>query len=400
MLKNLKPDKRDYIPILILFQNSLFLYFSIFLHSITPLSWLRYSLFPLLLSLSVLLNIKEIKRVHVNDLLFALIMLLTLIINAIVFPENNILGQDELTELLWCCFGGYFFGLLVYDFLQREEENDWNLLYLLAVLSTIIMMVFSYKTMASGNVLRFLQDRSDMATAYNSLPCLMILCWRGIKKPNIATLILFGLSIIYIFSLGTRGAMLWLLAFVGVCVLFQLVEHGSVSRKIVALVVFLIILTFGAEIVVLFEDLFKMYGFSVRIIDKFYTGTFLESDSRRQLWDSIIPYINENWLFGNGLFADRRLIGTYVHNIVLEMLLNFGYFGGGLLLLFVIFLIFYSIHIEKSSNIRSIIIALFFSSIGKLLMSSSYLREPLFFVLIAICVSAIRSAKKRTLEEI
>ena len=396
MLKNIKIDKRDFIPVLILFQNSLFLYLAIFFHSISELSWLRYSLFPFLIISSIVLSLDFFEKIKLGDIIYLMAVVAILLINEIAFPDNSLFYHEGLSELIWCSIGGYFFGLTVYDFLQRESERDWNLLYVLAAISTFIMIVYSFKTLATGNVLRLQDDQSDMATAYNSLLCLMILCWRGVKNTNYLTLALSIVSIIYLLSLGTRGAMVSLLVFIALLyVIFPLIEKGSLSRWTVALLLIIVAFCFGSRLLLLLQDSLNQFGFSVRIIDRYDSGMFWESDSRDILWDTTIASIKEKWVLGNGLFADRRIMNTYAHNIALEVLLNFGCLIGGLLLLGAIYVFIKALKDEKSSSIRCFIVALAFATVGKLLVSSSYLQEPLFFVLLAVCISAMRHAKNR-----
>lgn len=385
-------EKRDFIPILLLFQNSLFLYVAIFLHSISFLSWLRYSLFPFLFIVSILLVLKTNVKVFLGDLIYVFGLVTILLVNDLAFPDNSLYLHYEFLDLSWCCFGGFIFGLSVYGFFKREEEREWQLLYSLSVVSMIIMIVYSLRTFSSGNVMSYLLNKSDMATAYNCLPCLMIICWRAIKNPNVIRIILFGLSVVYIISLGTRGAMLCLLAFIVVCVFFQLIVNKSLSKGIVVIGGLLALFSFGDKIIILLKVLFDKFGFSQRIFDSFYSGNILVSNSRNETWDRIMPYIKEHWLFGNGLFSDRRILGVYTHNIVLEVLLDFGIIAGVIILLFALYIIVRALIVEKSLDIKCLIIALTISTVGKLLVSSSYLCEPLLYVLMAICISIIRKA--------
>ena len=88
MLKNIKIDKRDFIPVLILFQNSLFLYLAIFFHSIGPLSWLRYTLFPILMVIATIISFDGIKKIHLYDYFYIGIVASIFIVHYFAFKEN------------------------------------------------------------------------------------------------------------------------------------------------------------------------------------------------------------------------------------------------------------------------------------------------------------------------
>lgn len=381
-------SKRDWLPALVLFQNSFFLYFAIFLHSLPYLSWSRYALFPCLAIIGIFINISENwKECRINDMLYVASVVMILLLNLAFHEENSEYLLANIGTILWNVIGCFLVGSRMPDFIASQEEKSWNLIVMLSAFSIIICMVYSFRTLASGAVARLVQDKSDMATAYNILPCLMWMCWRCIRKSTIPSYLILIICCVYIISLGTRGATLLLMLFILICYILRAYTERKVFNWLLIIVIIMVLACFYDEILSLLNDLLLRLGFSTRVLDRLMEGTMLQSQSRNENYNTVNELIVSGPLWGHGLYADRTIVGTYAHNIILEILLNYGIPFGSILIMIVVFISIRAILNARFENERMFIIALILCTTGKLMMSQSYLDDPLFWLTIGYCAS-------------
>ena len=142
-------------------------------------------------------------------------------------------------------------------------------------------------------------------------------------------------------------------------------------------------------------------GGNGRIINKIIGGTFYRRDTRDIIRDGAIKCINSNWLIGCGLATDRLVLSqqlgvhdtTYCHNIILEVLLQYGIIFGIIILLFLARHLIKTIKITKTDTCaKKCLIVMIALGILPLLMSSSYLQWTPFFILLGLCSSINKTA--------
>jgi O-antigen ligase len=279
------------------------------------------------------------------------------------------------------------------DFFEDKTKKRDNLLFFFALLSFILCAGYSFLTMTTGIVIQYVHDNSDMATAYNVLPSVMVFAWKWAEKSTIPRFLLLVISLVYIIALGTRGALLWLI--VAIVLLFILYSNGNRNKTwiLTVAILSLVLIVFGNVLMDYIEILLSKSGFSTRIFEKIQEANFFSSTSRLDVWKPIIDAIREHLWFGNGIYADRRIIGVYTHNIVLELILDYGVIFGSILFIALIFIIIKGFLSCNTKGEKSIILILSLSTIGTLMMSGSYLNDPLLFVLIGISVGSIRNGR-------
>ena len=125
--------------------------------------------------------------------------------------------------------------------------------------------------------------------------------------------------------------------------------------------------------------------------------SYENSSGRDYLYANVMDYIKNNDLkWGNGLYSDRNITGfdSYVHNFELEILCDFGYIGGTIVL--ILFFIFIIRAFRKSwgTSLSVLLLVFFCSSVMHLQFSGSFLSTPIFYLFIGMCVSSIRESRK------
>lgn len=198
----------------------------------------------------------------------------------------------------------------------------------------------------------------------------------------------------YILMLGTRGAAL-------ICIIFiaLLMAAGKTSKWAITR----ILLIFGGIGAFISSPLYLksitwMYnkatnlGLSVRIFDKLLSGTAANINSRDVIQAKLLDAIGVHLFDGYGLCGDRVIAGSYAHNIVLELWVEFGLLIGTMIFLLIAMTLLRGYLSAKTIECKGLIISLIFACFFKLFLSGSYLDEKFLFLLLGLCVAEIRRA--------
>ena len=140
---------------------------------------------------------------------------------------------------------------------------------------------------------------------------------------------------------------------------------------------------FGESLLQEVSFFFETIGFYSRTLDKILMGAdALENLSDRDIiWETTKNNIWEKPYWGWGIAGDLSYMNSYPHNITLEILLHYGIFVGSIVLFVIFFSITKSLFITKFKN-PVLLIFLF--------LSSTYLIEYKFWILLGICFSIMK----------
>lgn len=139
-----------------------------------------------------------------------------------------------------------------------------------------------------------------------------------------------------------------------------------------------------------------------RTISLMTSGETVSHDSGRDaIQDKVKVKIEERPLFGWGVGADRHFMGTYSHNIFLEVTLHYGYIGSFILfsLLFVSCArIFFSQKWAETQGGRGFFAMMFLFGFVPMLVSGSYLITFNFSLLIGYLIRFARTYKAKKVQ--
>lgn len=205
-----------------------------------------------------------------------------------------------------------------------------------------------------------------MDFAYSILLPMCFLAYDLFEKKNLFKFLLLAISFVFLLSFGCRGA---LVAFV-LFIIYTIVFNDYVKHRflwIVGSLIVLILLYFNLESI--FEML-QSYGYSGRTIDKLLSGTFTQSTSRDEIYETCINLIKQNPL-GLGILGSRRYFDPYCHSIVYEILIDVGYIFGPMILIYIVYICFRGLFKVPNKQYRLILSMLIICGIIRLLVSSS-----------------------------
>lgn len=198
---------------------------------------------------------------------------------------------------------------------------------------------------------------------------------------------------------GSRGAILWPIAMFPLMLPFCWKNMDKRKRRN-TIVLFVLLFLIGT-VVFLFYDLIlsallsllNSFGLESRTISAVLSGSFSDGNGREQIYKIAIELIKTGGAFGWGVYGDRYVIADriswaiwgYSHNVVLEILVSFGWLLGSLICGIIIKKIVDLYH--DCNNIeRQIIFITFFVTSFKLILSSSFWYSAPFWAIFALSV--------------
>jgi len=265
--------------------------------------------------------------------------------------------------------------------------NFFKIFYPFAFFSAFlgVFIVFFSNSVQSGDGEFF----SYMEFSYNMLPsCMALYCiWRQSK--NILTLVAFIISLASIVSFGARAAVLFGLTFIA-C--FELFATKIKPYKIILLAGLTIVIIIYLESIVGFLLQFGIFSDS-RLLNHIVQENLFDSQGRDYLSSLCIQRIDNAGFEFSGMFGDRPYLhgGIYPHNIFYEIIMQYGWLIGTLILGYIIYAIGYDFFIKRY---RIIVLYFVLALLGRYLISGSYLIEGKFWIFIFSILSIKYFCKK------
>lgn len=360
--------------------------------------------FVIIFSISIIAWLKMLfintKVVFSVATIYSFVLILSIMlepqIQLYVFNFNNgslyDFAKSEIVYVLLLCLSLFLLG-----FGRANIEVLFRYLRKYATASTIIFVVLMIVTILNGT-----QTYNYMSIAYNALPgiCILFLDTKLYSKKMSVILCLLG--IVGVFVGGCRGALatifvLWLMWWL------QTLKNISAQKLIKAIllsvVVMVVLINLPYFLGVLDKGLASV-GYSSRIIESLITSSesegFFSFDTRSLLQAEIA---NNLKLLGHGIYSDRvALDGAYPHNILLEIIYQFGWFLGIIIMIGGICVLIHIYRIASRKNNKHLMAALLFlSSIicAKLMVSSTYLSDLTFWFGVGFVNICLRNTNQR-----
>lgn len=325
-----------------------------------------------------------IKYIRFRHLVFYLVVMLVYGITFVLFPENTKWLEENIIEFAFLILPFIFLG-----FMLNKMRLPYQALVICSRLIIVMMIVvFLFFSMVDT-------ETHEMGRAYVVLPSVMLVTHSMLKKWNIWDMAVTIAGFIFLLMCATRGPIVIYIIFVFLQLSILSEKHRKFYIFLLVTIILLGLSPLGNLILRWIMEKFNGAGFNVRIFEYLLSGNLMDDNGRDFLTEKVFEMIRNHPLIGNGIYSDRLATsslswlageGSYVHNIVYELWCDFGYIIGTLLL--VVF-IYWAIKTYKNNfgdnDFRAIFCILMFSYVMKLLMSSSYLSEPGFWLCLGMC---------------
>lgn len=308
-------------------------------------------------------------------------------------PQTYVFFKDNYMDFMMYVLPCYFIGLTI------NYERDHEILLWLARMSFIVVLFWQICLLlrlvevsegADGGL------GEQMEQAYMLVYPICFLFNESMKKHKLIDIIMTIISIILLLMMGTRGPFIVICIYLAVYLVFlkEYKKYKLFWRSLVIGLLF-ILLKYSTVISLAMIPISTELGFSSRVFQNIVDSGYNLDDSsgRDDIYGPTLNAIQSNeGILGYGWGGDRNLnnMGFWAHNFELEILAQFGILVGGLILLLVIGVFYKSCVKSKGTYYFQFIIVMFFIGLMCIQLSSTYIKWPLFFVFLGVCVSTLR----------
>lgn len=348
-------------------------YFGINAHSVTVM------LAMIIYGMLVFFAITSIIQMPSQVALYVIFMAFCYLFSLLVFPNNRDYLLGERAKLYFWIRG---IPALIVSSTVKEKKIMYSVLY---KLSFVVVAAQAFISIVVHMGVTWYDRSNYMEVSYQLLlPAVLFLLKKDKKKID------WLFMIVAIFIIVFEGAR-WTVFGVAACILYIIVKNLDKLRYklllsvIVVFCAFIILnLNYVIDSFLGFAQLHNLQGHFVRTLR---AGRLFETD-RIDYYDIIFGMLKSNPFGGYGLGADRYYLnGSYAHNIAIEIIFDFGIILGFIVMVFIIHSIIKLMAIEDYYY-RSISLSLIFSmGLFKLILSSSFLEETSFFVLMGLALA-------------
>ena len=334
-----------------------------------------------------------ISKIRLLDIIVYLFIVIAYIINQDVFPRTAEYLQLNMVEILFISIPAYFVGL---GMVKREYINilfKWSKISLIAIV--LHFMVFGLQSDTTGSL------AEDMSLAYRLIPHLCLIAvytFNEHKKSNWLYLIV---GCFILLACGTRGAVLCFAVMCFACYLMSGFTRNKLIITTIGLTLLLFLYFNFSSFIMLIANFLQQFGLSTRIADALLLGNFTNDNGRFEIAEFMFQLVKDNNWKGFGIAGDRGWIPwmAYSHNIAIELIVSYGLLVGIILFIVILFIIARSFSIADFKQKCFIIAMIFGGGFFKLFLSSSYLLEFQFFMLLGYSVNIIRNRRNNIEKE-
>lgn len=330
----------------------------------------------IMLLAAVTLTVSELTTPGVLDILFN-------------FGSGTIseIGQSNFVVLFGMCLPTF-----ILCFCEIDVNRLFKYLYPFSVASTILFVIVMLL-----NIFGISEKLNYMNMAYSAIPGIFVQFFDAKTNHRKLSKFLWITGGIGIALGGSRGALLtvFIMLFAWLLVNFE----GLTSQKTFAWI-FVGAIAIGVivnlnTIALFLDSILDRFGYSSRLLSKFLGtsadgGFFIYSD-RSEIQNQIIDGFG---FLGHGVFSDRLLNNiSYPHNMILEIIYQYGYSLGSLILLGIFGLIVKTYRIVKHSEEKFYIfcwVAFVSTVLGKMMFSSSYLIDRPFWFFFGLFILSLK----------
>lgn len=348
-----------------------------------------------------------VSKISYKDVLFLAIFLGVFGISMLFALERKAY-EKAIIDILLYAIPLYIVGRCIDDYGNAKE--CFRIASYIIVILDIYIYIF----------LRFLNNTSyerNLGSSYSLLLASCFIFLLVIQKFKLIDIILFVLSILVLFVLGSRGPLLCLLLTCTIIIIFDLYKkltYQKIIRFLFFILFSLLTVTFFNNIVMGISEITKALGIETRIGDLISNNLFFQSEGRNEIQEEAIKYIISHPFNGCWLLNDRTIIwqnlmlkdpssyGYYPHNIALEILMQFGYIWGLIIMGAILYKILKIILKTKDVAAKELLLILIPIVFFPLFISFSYLTYGMLYFLLGFLLtlnSVNKNKKKNVMEE-
>lgn len=384
-------------------------YALLFLLTIMPLTYKLFSplfivlgfgaytniIMPALYIIGLLMSFNEIKRyINAVDLLCYILFGSFIYISQLFYPLSENFLRENFHDFILYVVPFYFLGLsLDYSKHRYLIHCATRVAMYIHIFWQLCMLLGLVELSAEGAV------GEQMDNAYSLLFIVTFLFFEYRSSHMIPDLLLMIVGLLMILFMEARGPLVVALIFFATYfIVFEKFTRNNLLKKIVIFLLAIIGDYFITPIMLFLSSIALQFGYSsnTKVFNSILESSMFRLDNssgRDEIYGVMLNAIrNDASGFGYGFGSDRHfsLSNGYAHNFELEILVQFGLIGGGLILLILFLLFFKSFTRTKGMPECVMWFILFCWGFLSLQFSMSWIIRPAFFLLLGYCVSLKR----------
>ena len=329
------------------------------------------------------------RRQNLFSLIAFLFVTILFLVTSVSGSDGAVYASSGLKTFITTFFPFLFVGLAIRDF--EDLDKTLNTISRIVICASVIWIAIIVFNVNRGIRVAY------MGISYYVLPSCLLRTYYYFRDKGYANFIWMVISLLCHIIWGTRGPVLFSFIFVALCVLWNKQnKKGAVKKFIIISAIISVLYLNFFTILNWANNIFLNMGIKNGGIIRLLSGTDL-TDGRIDLVKKVLPYINDHFVFGGGIYCDRLLLDGYVHFLPIELICDFGVIGG--IILFVVlfgFIIKTVLAIKDFHDFRwAILWIAIIVGFAKLFLSGSYLEEPYFYFLIGLLVNKSMTINKQ-----
>ncbi|CEQ23919.1 O-antigen polymerase [[Clostridium] sordellii] len=326
-----------------------------------------------------------IKRSKAKFFIIYFVAIFILLINILIFSQNVMYIKELIFPILFMCIPSFIYSRSIIDIQIFKQTIDKCAFFILIMGTILTFMIFIGKISVGVY---------SMSLSYYMLFPAIVYINKLIEKINIINFTYLLISIISIISLGSRGALMCIGAFI-ILKLIRVknkLEIRTITLYSVVALISIIYMIYSKNILLYLNKSLNSFGIESRTIELLMRDNIYVS-GRDIIYNEIIKSLQSSPIIGIGIGGDRYISGTYAHNIFIEILCDFGFIVG---LTIIIVLAYMILKAMITSTVSDYDVIIFWLSVGfiHLIVSSSYLIDIKFWILLGILARSFNNKSR------
>ena len=386
-------DPRTWLLLLAVTEKSIFRYFMLVLSMVTGNEDAGFFVMHAAYIILIAMCMKKGSRFRGGDIGIMLFVILSIVFTWLLYPDNidkYMIGEGQLWPTVFPLFRFFIVGLFL---IPNKETVD--LMGKVSCIAILIESLFIYFILSGSEM----QNDDDMSRAYFLLLSVLFSINYAFDSKTLLGISFSLLGVLLLLSLGTRGPIMIVLAFIATKII-QLSSNKGMGA--IVFVVILILLWFvnspywNAALLFL-REIISSVGLSTRIIDHTIDGEMVTNYSERdEIFTLLISKITESPLNGWGVYGEWQFVGWSAHNMYLEILICYGVIVGGFIILWMLYIAAKAFFSSKAIPVRGLVLMFACNVFIRGIFGGGFFTFPTF-LMIGYCLQICRKTNLKYL---
>lgn len=324
-------------------------------------------------------------RLNIQVIVFFACTIVCSLLGLLLFPENNSYFTSTIITFISSCLPTYIMLSVL-----RDYDILLNKLYKTSkILGITNLFLFTFTQIVKLNLGVY-----SMGFGYACLLPSLVLILEIIKKRSligIVSLVSFFLSIM---TVGSRGPLLAVIFYV----IIFFYKYNASNKRYIKLIVFFLLLVVVSwlmnPILNSINGLLTKSGIQSRTLSLLAQGT-IHLGNRDIIFQTILDEVVRSPFSIRGINAEYAIVGGYAHNLILELVYQFGIIFGSVIVIWIAIMVMKTLCLKKMNKDSHEQICLIFmcSSIFALMVSGSLWTMMDFWMWISAAIT-VKKVKK------